>query len=73
MSVDRDPDAKYIITVGSIGQPRDRDPRTCCGIFDTETRTFNYVRLEYDILTTRQKILDSGLSPVFGERLLVGM
>ena len=66
-------DAKYIITVGSVGQPRDRDPRSCCGVFDDATRTFNFHRLDYDLATARQKILDAGLSPVFGERLLVGM
>ncbi|MBI3179752.1 MAG: metallophosphoesterase family protein [Deltaproteobacteria bacterium] len=68
-----DADAKYIITVGSVGQPRDRDPRACCGVFDSETRTFAYHRLDYDKETTRQKIIDAGLAPVFGDRLLVGM
>lgn len=68
-----DPNAKYIITVGSVGQPRDRDPRSSCGIFDSETRVFQFVRLEYDKEITRQKIIDAGLAPVFGERLLVGM
>jgi predicted phosphodiesterase len=68
-----DSNAKYIITVGSVGQPRDRDPRTSCGIFDSESRIFQFVRLEYDKETTRQKIIDAGLAPVFGERLLVGM
>lgn len=66
-------DKKTIITVGSVGQPRDRDPRACCGIYDTATKTFTYKRLEYDVQTARQKILDAGLAPVFGERLLVGM
>lgn len=65
--------AKYIITVGSVGQPRDRDPRTCCGTYDTTTKTFRYHRLDYDISAVRQKIIDAGLPPVFGERLLVGM
>ncbi|HET6343622.1 MAG TPA: metallophosphoesterase family protein [Myxococcota bacterium] len=68
-----DPHAKYIITVGSVGQPRDRDPRTCCGVFDTRSRIFEYHRLDYDVQTTRKKILDAGLAPVFGERLLVGI
>lgn len=71
--IECDPSCKYIITDGSVGQPRDRDPRTCCGVFDTETRLFTFHRLEYDIMAVRQKILDAGLSPVFGERLLVGM
>ncbi len=67
------PGAQYHLTAGSAGQPRDRDPRSCCGIFDTETRLFQYHRLEYDVMATRQKIIDAGLAPVFGERLLVGM
>lgn len=68
-----EPDANYIITVGSVGQPRDRDPRACCGVFDTETRVFDYHRLEYDVYAVRQKIIEAGLAPVFGERLLVGV
>ena len=61
-----EPGAKYIITVGSVGQPRDRDPRACCGTFDTDTRMWTYHRLEYDMFSTRRKILAAGLSPVFG-------
>jgi predicted phosphodiesterase len=68
-----EPEAKYIVTVGSVGQPRDRDPRSSCGIFDSETRVFTFVRLDYDKETTRTKIINAGLAPVFGERLLVGM
>lgn len=73
VEIDCDPVAKYIITDGSVGQPRDRDPRACCGIFDSETRVFQYHRVEYDVIAVRNKIIDAGLSPVFGERLLVGM
>jgi diadenosine tetraphosphatase ApaH/serine/threonine PP2A family protein phosphatase len=68
-----EPQNQYIITCGSVGQPRDRDPRACCATFDTESRWFKFHRLEYDVLTVRQKIIDAGLAPVFGERLLVGM
>ncbi|MBI5508150.1 MAG: metallophosphoesterase family protein [Deltaproteobacteria bacterium] len=66
-------DARYIITVGSVGQPRDRDPRACCGIYDTDARTFTFNRLDYDKDTARLKIIKAGLAPVFGDRLLVGM
>ena len=71
--IDCEPSSKYIITVGSVGQPRDRDPRTCCGVFDSESRLFEYHRLDYDVRKTRQKIIDAGLSVVFGERLLLGV
>ncbi|MEW5855010.1 MAG: metallophosphoesterase family protein [Myxococcota bacterium] len=66
-------DHKYIITVGSVGQPRDYDNRSCCGIFDTETWHFRYKRVEYDIESAKQKIIDAGLAYNFGARLLVGI
>ena len=65
--------ARHVITVGSVGQPRDRDPRACFGVYDTATRIFEYHRVEYDVHQARHKIIDAGLSPVFGERLLVGV
>ncbi|OGQ90610.1 MAG: hypothetical protein A2289_06475 [Deltaproteobacteria bacterium RIFOXYA12_FULL_58_15] len=68
-----DPSAKYIITVGSAGQPRDRDPRASCGVFDSVTRVFKFHRLAYDNETARKRIIDAGLAPAFGARLLVGM
>lgn len=67
------PEMRYIITVGSVGQPRDYDPRACAGLFDTETRKFEYVRVEYDIDAQRQKIIDAGLAHNFGTRLLLGI
>ncbi len=67
------PEFKYVITVGSVGQPRDNDPRACCGIFDTKDSTFTYKRLTYDNEKTRQKIISAGLSSAFGDRLLIGM
>lgn len=67
------PDFKYIITAGSVGQPRDYDPRSCCCVFDTETRVFKYVRTEYNIEAQMNKIINAGLAYNFGARLLVGI
>ncbi len=64
---------RYIVTVGSVGQPRDYDPRACAGLYDTEIREFQYVRVEYDVEAQRQKILDAGLAQNFGTRLLLGV
>lgn len=64
---------RYVITVGSVGQPRDYDPRACAGLYDTETREFQYVRVDYDIESQRQKILAAGLAENFGRRLLLGI
>ncbi|MBI5493391.1 MAG: metallophosphoesterase family protein [Deltaproteobacteria bacterium] len=66
-------DYKYIITVGSVGQPRDYDNRSCCTILDTDTWQFRYKRVEYDIESAKQKIIDAGLAYNFGARLLVGI
>lgn len=66
-------DRKYIISVGSVGQPRDYDNRACCTLFDTETRRFEFKRVEYDIEAAAQKIFDSDLALNFGKRLFLGV
>jgi predicted phosphodiesterase len=66
-------DLRYIVTVGSVGQPRDYDPRACAGVYDTELREFSYVRVEYDVESQRQKIIEAGLAQNFGTRLLLGV
>jgi len=64
---------RFIINVGSIGQPRDRNPELSFGIFDTRTWTYNNIRSAYDIETAAQKILDTSLPPKLGHRLFKGM
>jgi len=64
---------KYIISVGSVGQPRDYDNRACFVIHDTDARTVEYVRVEYDIETSAQKIFDADLALNFGKRLFLGV
>jgi diadenosine tetraphosphatase ApaH/serine/threonine PP2A family protein phosphatase len=66
------PDAKYLINVGSIGQPRDHDARACYGLFDTVAGTFEHVRLDYDVEKTSRKIRDAGLEAKFADRLFTG-
>lgn len=64
-------DDKVIINVGSVGQPRDRDPRAAYGIIDNGRVEF--VRLEYDIERAVQKILNTPeLDDFLGHRLLEG-
>lgn len=64
-------DDKVIINVGSLGQPRDRDPRAAYGIVD-EGRV-EFVRLEYDVEKTVHKILTTpDLDDFLGHRLLEG-
>lgn len=69
-----DPTRKYIVTVGSVGQPRDNDARACFTVLDTETMTLEFHRVEYDISRTARQILSNDkLSPDFGKRLFLGI
>ena len=70
--VQLDPGSKYIINVGSIGQPRDGDPRLAFAVLERDTWTLEIIRLEYDVETARQKIINSDLPPLLGNRLLLG-
>lgn len=65
-------DCKYIINVGSVGQPRDNDPRSCYCIFDIDSNTIEFKRVEYLIETTQLKIYRSGLPAFLAERLSIG-
>ncbi len=64
---------KYIVSVGSVGQPRDYDNRACFTLYDANRRTVEYVRVEYDIRRSAQRILDAKLSPNFAKRLFLGV
>jgi putative phosphoesterase len=65
-------DAKYMINVGSVGQPRDRDWRTCLCIYDTKKGLISFRRLEYDVKKAANKILEAGLPSPLAYRLYVG-
>ena len=67
-----DETCKYIINVGSVGQPRDLDPRAAFGTFNTVSREFNLHRVKYDIGKTQRKILERGLPAFLAERLALG-
>jgi predicted phosphodiesterase len=68
-----DKDRKSIINVGSVGQPRDRDPRAPYIIFDDETMTLRFKRVEYDWDLASEKIIDAGLPTALAQRILVGL
>lgn len=63
-------DQKLICNVGSVGQPRDEDPRACYVLYTPELITFR--RVEYDIELTVSKIKDRGGFDFSGERLREG-
>jgi predicted phosphodiesterase len=64
---------KCMINVGSVGQPRDGNPKSCFVILDTEKKIVEYHRVEYDAETTRDKIHGiPELDNMLGDRLLTG-
>ena len=66
------PGKKFIINVGSVGQPRDNDWRLSLGIFDTEAGTYENIRSEYDVEGAAERIRNAGLPRPLADRLLVG-
>ena len=70
--VHSEPNAKFIASVGSVGQPRDRDPLGAVSYVDTETKEITLHRFDYDRKKTARKIAEAGLESRFGERLFTG-
>src|SRR5205814_8658352 len=64
---------KYIISVGSVGQPRDYDNRASYTVYDTDERTFEFKRVAYDIEAAANKIYAAELERNFGNRLFLGV
>lgn len=63
---------QYLVNAGSIGQPRDKDPRLSYLIHDTDTNELIYKRVEYDVEKAVQDILNAGLPSMFAYRLREG-
>lgn len=64
------PDTRYLVNVGSVGQPRDGDPRACYLVWDDEG--FEHVRVAYDVERARDRIRQAGLPRFLGDRLQWG-
>lgn len=71
-SIEVRPNNKTIVNVGSVGQPRDHDPRSCFAIYDTKTSVVELQRTSYDIDSVIHKINQAGLPRPLGERLRSG-
>ena len=65
-------DRRYICNPGSVGQPRDADPRASFAVIDLEARTFTVHRVEYDIDAAQLATEQAGLPTVLGDRLAIG-
>jgi predicted phosphodiesterase len=67
-----EPGLRYLINPGSVGQPRDRNPDASCIIIDTDKRSVQFFRVEYDVPKTQATILKAGLPEILATRLGYG-
>jgi predicted phosphodiesterase len=66
-------DEFYLLNPGSVGQPRNGDPRASYFIFDTENQTVSFRLVEYNVASAIKKIIDANLPEFFAQRLLDGI
>jgi len=67
-----DPDCRYAICVGSVGQPRDYDARACYVIYHPGSDRVEFRRVPYDIKKAQARCLEAGLSDFDAERIAMG-
>ena len=60
-TLELEPDHYYLVNPGSVGQPRDGDPRAAYALYFPERRTIEYRRAEYDVASAAAKIRAAGL------------
>ncbi len=66
------PGKKYFVNVGSVGQPRDGDPRACYVIYDTGARALRFRRVQYDVARAQARDIAAGLPERCAQRLATG-
>jgi diadenosine tetraphosphatase ApaH/serine/threonine PP2A family protein phosphatase len=64
--------ASYLVNVGSVGQPRDGDPRAGYGILDADARELRLYRVRYAVEDAQRKIIAAGLPASLANRLALG-
>lgn len=64
--------SRYLVNVGSVGQPRDRQVEACYVIWDNKKHTIRFRRVPYEVENACQSILEAGLPRLLGERLFQG-
>ena len=64
---------RYVINPGAVGKPRDKNPHASFGVWDTDARTFRFIRQEYDIKTTLEKMEKLKFPSVLLDSLSVGL
>ena len=66
------PEVRIMVNPGSVGQPRDGDPRASFGFWNRDEGTVTLMKVEYDVEGARSTILNAGLPKILGDRLLRG-
>jgi diadenosine tetraphosphatase ApaH/serine/threonine PP2A family protein phosphatase len=66
------PQRRWLAVIGSVGQPRDRDPAACYAVLDDARSVLTYVRVPYDVESAARKILAAGLPVMLAARLFEG-
>lgn len=66
------PGNKYIVNAGSVGQPRDGNPKAAYCIYDSDKKQVQIKRIDYDSETARKKIIAAGLPEFLAKRLMAG-
>jgi diadenosine tetraphosphatase ApaH/serine/threonine PP2A family protein phosphatase len=72
-AIKRAKDKRYIINIGSVGQPRDNDPRACYMLVDTKANKIIYRRVDYDIKKAQEKMKNANLPEFLIERIAIGV
>lgn len=62
----------FFINPGSVGQPRDGDPRAAYGLYNSAKREYEHVRVAYPVEVAAAKIIEAGLPAFLAERLALG-
>ena len=67
------PEHRYIINIGSLGQPRDGNNQPAFVVYDSESSQIDFHRFDYDCATAQEKIVANGLPDYLAERLSHGV
>jgi predicted phosphodiesterase len=67
-----DEETRYLVNIGSVGQPRDNDPRAGYVIWDTDQNEIDYLRVEYDIAGAQRKMRKVDAPAMLVERIAIG-
>jgi diadenosine tetraphosphatase ApaH/serine/threonine PP2A family protein phosphatase len=73
VTLELDEKYRYLVNPGSVGQPRDGDPRAAFAIYDAEARIVEFHRITYDVARAARKIEAAGLPTSLAERLFTGV